>query len=223
MGKKIKLKPTKGKRNAQVSEPGQSGQLKIGTAIELEHSKSLGKFLKPGVRIIEVAKAIASDHLREDKNYYKNREKIETGLSDKTTLVVNKAQSPYLENGKTRFNIRNKPGVYLIYKSRSLVYVGFSASDVYKALYRHLQEWNDPNQQRITYKNLKNITVRVVYTKTGTKARQLEEALILKHKPPHNINRYDGFIMDEKNKEALNEFNAAPKDEIYQYAGDLPF
>lgn len=198
-------------------------ELKKGTAIELEHSKSLAKFLKPGVRIVNVAKAIASDHLREDKNYYKKLSLIEPGLKDGTGLVVQKALPPYLENGKTRFNIRNKPGVYLIYKSRSLVYVGFSASDVYKALYRHLQEWNDPNQQRVTYAKLKNITVRVVYTKSGAKARQLEEALILKHKPPHNINRYDGFIMDEANKKALDEFNAAPKEGIYTYAGDLPF
>lgn len=198
-------------------------ELKKGTAIELEHSKSLAKFLKKGVRISEVAKAIASDHLQEDKNYYKKLALIEPGLKDKPGLIVQKALTPYLENGKTRFNIRNKPGVYLIYKSRSLVYVGFSASDVYKALYRHLQEWNDPTQQRITYKDLKKITVRVVYTKTGSKARQLEEALILKHKPPHNINRYDGFIMDEANKKALQEFTDAPKEGIYNYAGDLPF
>lgn len=146
-----------------------------------------------------------------------------TQLGESPTLVVQKALPPYLENGKTRFNIRNRPGVYLIYKSNKLMYVGFSRTDVYKALYRHLQEWNDSTQQRITYKQLKNITVRVVYTRTGIKARQLEEALILKHKPPHNINRYDGFIMDEKNKEALKEFNEADKSEIYQYEGDLPF
>lgn len=198
-------------------------ELKKGTAIELEHSKSLSRYLKPGTKIKDVAKAIASDHLKEDKNYYKKLAKVEKGLSDKSTLVVQKALPPYLENGKTRFNIRNKPGVYLIYKNRSLVYVGFSASDVYKALYRHLQTWNDPNQQRVTYAKLKGITVRVVYTRTSTKARQLEEALILKHKPADNINRYDGFIMDEGNKKALDEFNAAPKEGIYNYAGDLPF
>lgn len=199
--------------------------LKKGTKIELEHSKSLKKYLKPGVKLKDVARDIAKDHLKESPQYYKKLALIETGLKDenKINLVVNKALPPYNNKGKTTFNIRNKPGVYLIYKNSELLYVGFSASDVYKALYRHLQEWNDPKQQRVTYKQIKGIKVRVVYTRTGAKARSLEEALILKHKPPHNINKYDGFIMDNQNKDVLKEFTESPKDSIYMEPGDLPF
>lgn len=146
------------------------------------------------------------------------------GMSEgKPSLVVQKALSPYLENGKTRFSIRNVPGVYLIYKNKELVYIGFSASDVYKALYRHLQSWKDKHQQRITFKSEKGITVRMVYTTSGAKARQLEGALIIKHKPPLNINKYDGFITDEKEKQLLKEFESAPKEGIYIFEGDLPF
>lgn len=198
-------------------------QLKKGTLIELEHSKSLKKFLKPGVKMKDVAKAIATDHLKEDENYY-NLAILKPGLKDnKPSLVVQKALSPYLDNGKTRFSIRNVPGVYLIYKNKELVYVGFSASDVYKALYRHLQSWTDKHQQRITFKSEKGITVRMVYTSSGAKAKQLEGALIIKHKPPLNINKYDGFITDEKEKQLLKEFESAPKEGIYQFEGDLPF
>lgn len=184
-------------------------ELKKGIRIEREHFKSLKPFLKPGVKFAQVSKAIAKDHIKEDPKYYAKLKRA--GLKDpnKTGLVVQKAQSPYLDNGKTRFNLRNTPGVYLVYENSKLVYVGFSASDVYKAMYRHFQKWTDKNQQRITFKDLKNITVRMVYTKTGSKARKLEGALILKHKPPLNINQYDGFITDESEKKVLKEFETA--------------
>lgn len=198
-------------------------ELEKGTRIELEHSKSLSKFLKRGVNINAVAKAIARDHLKEDSQYYKKLGIVE-GLKDtKQNLVVQKALPPYNEKGKTTFNLRNQSGVYLIYKNNTLQYVGFSRTDVYKALYRHLQRWNDPTQQRIVFNDLKGITVRMVYTKSGAMAQRLEGALIIKHKPPLNINRYDGFILDEKEKNTLEEFNEAPKEGIYQYKGDLPF
>ena len=138
-------------------------------------------------------------------------------------LVVQKALPPYNDKGKTTFNLRNQSGVYLIYKANVLQYVGFSRTDVYKALYRHLQKWNDPAQQRIVFKDLKGITVRMVYCKSGAMAQRLEGALILKHKPPLNINQYDGYVIDEKEKQTLEEFNEAPKEGIYNYKGDLPF
>lgn len=199
-------------------------QLEKGTLIELEHSKSLKKFLKPGVSMKAVAKAIATDHLKEDKNYYKKLSLIEPGLKEKNPgFVVQKAQTPYLDNGKTRFNIRNVPGVYLIYKNSELVYVGFSASDVYKALYRHLQSWNDKHQQRITFKSEKGITVRMIYTNSGAKARKLEGALIIKHKPPLNINKYDGFITDESEKKLLKDLEEAKIHSVLNSEEDLPF
>lgn len=137
-------------------------------------------------------------------------------------FAIDKKRPPYNDSGKTNFNIRNKPGVYLIYKGADIVYIGFSASDVYKALYRHFQKWKDKRQQRIVFDNLKGITVRVVYCKNGSKARSLEGALIIKHRPELNINKYEGFITDEKEKALLKELdNTHPG--IYIYKGDLPF
>ena len=110
-------------------------------------------------------------------------------------------KTPYDADGKTNFPARNAPGVYLIYKeganafgkeARELRYVGYSKSDVYKALYRHFQTWNDrlidlgKRNERITYKFRSNYKVRVIYTRTGAQAMELETALILKYEPRDN-------------------------------------
>ena len=77
------------------------------------------------------------------------------------------------------------PGVYIIRKGERSVYVGYSASNVYKTMYRHFQTWNDPTQRRVTYKQLSDVTCRVIFT-TPKRAAVLEEALILKLKPRDN-------------------------------------
>ena len=54
---------------------------------------------------------------------------------------------------KTTFpNLRGKSGVYIVKnKAGQIVYVGHSASDLYKTMYRHFQSWHDPKQIRVTY------------------------------------------------------------------------
>lgn len=151
-----------------------------------------------------------------------------SGLSEtRTPFVVHKASAPYNKEGKTTFNIRNKPGVYLIYKKtasgrQALKYVGFSRSDVYKALYRHLQEWKDPSQTRITFKQYNNLLVKVIYCRSGEIAKKLEGALILKYKPIRNINKYKDFITDETDRALLKKLGQI-KPGIYELEGDLPF
>ena len=145
----------------------------------------------------------------------------------RTPFVVHKTKPPYDSKGKTTFNIRGKPGVYIIYKKtasgrEALKYVGFSRTDVYKALYRHLQNWDDPKQQRITFKNLAGIVVKVIYCKNSQTAKKLEGALILKYKPIRNINKYSDFIIDESEKELLKQLGQI-KPGIYEYKEDLPF
>ena len=103
----------------------------------------------------------------------------------KPTLQAEKIKPPYLPNGKTAFKKRNSAGVYLIYKHSELKYVGYSGSDVYKAMYRHFQEWND-KQIRIVY-NPKEVKVRVIYCNSKTTAANLEKALIIKRKPKIHI------------------------------------
>ena len=57
-------------------------------------------------------------------------------------------------------------------------------------MYRHFQSWEDKNQSRVTYKNLKDIKVRVIYTNTPKQAYDLEKACIIKLKPKDNIQQY---------------------------------
>lgn len=126
-----------------------------------------------------------------------------------------KALPPYQPDGSTTFPLRNRPGVYLIYRtssdvlgeSKQLRYVGFSASDVYKALYRHFQEWNDRQadaglrEARTVFKVRGTVKVRVVYTRTAAQARELEKALIIKHRPPDNPDKLELYELTDHGKD----------------------
>lgn len=105
------------------------------------------------------------------------------------------------------------PGVYIIKNlENKIVYIGFSATDVKKTMYRHFQKWNDPTQRRTVYSNLTGIKCRVVFT-TAKKAPILEEALILKYKPRDNAQKLEMYTSAQyKNIEA--EYWEAP---------DVPF
>lgn len=103
---------------------------------------------------------------------------------------------PYTREGRTSFPARNQPGAYLIHDQRGhIVYVGMGAEDVYKALYRHFQTWNDKTRERVTFP--RSFTVRVVYTKTPAWARKLERALILKHRPSGNPNKLEQYELTD--------------------------
>lgn len=128
-----------------------------------------------------------------------------------------KLKPPYNDDGSTAFPARNVPGVYLIYKERpgllnterELRYVGYSAKDVYKALYRHFQEWNDRQAalgqrgERTTYKLLAGIKVRVVYCENGKQARELERALIIHHRPKDNPDKLELYELTEEGRELV--------------------
>jgi hypothetical protein len=140
---------------------------------------------------------------------------------------------PYTAEGKTTFPARNVPGVYLIYKvqsgllseERKLQYVGYGRKDVYKAMYRHFQEWNDRQAEaglrgeRITYKLRGTIRVRVIYCSTPARAAELERALIIKHRPPHNPDKLELYELTEhgaeltalpQSAEYITDLEAAP-------------
>ncbi len=139
-------------------------------------------------------------------------------------LYKQKLAPPYNSKGKTTFNVRNSPGVYMIYKNSDLRYVGFSAKDVYKALYRHFQSWEDKRQVRVTYERLAGIKVRVIYCNNSINADRLEKALIIKYKPSDNPNQYWlDYQADEKEKQILSDYIDEPQSDIIQYKKDLPF
>jgi hypothetical protein len=71
-----------------------------------------------------------------------------------------------------------------------MLYIGSSATDVYKTCYRHLQTWSSW-QRVVTYvSHLENVLLRIVYC-TPKQALALEKKLIWKHSPKDNIYQYE--------------------------------
>jgi excinuclease UvrABC nuclease subunit len=128
-------------------------------------------------------------------------------------ITRTKARPPYNEKGNTNFPKRGVPGVYLIYKAGKLRYVGFSATNVYKTMYRHFQEWNDNRQVRVTYKVLKEILVRVIYC-SPTNAAKIERALIVKYKPQDNPDKLTNYILTPGEQSLVDKVTTAPIDDV---------
>ena len=133
---------------------------------------------------------------------------------------------PYSEKGKTNFRAsQNRSGVYLIKENGILVYVGFSAKNLYKTMYRHFQRWSHKTQDVITYvdKMTKNkYLVRIIYC-TPKQAQYLEKALIKKHRPRDNYMQYEIMLDNYTPKE--NKYMEEVVD-IYENVNvsyDLPF
>jgi hypothetical protein len=84
-------------------------------------------------------------------------------------------------------------GVYLIRSKRSkeVVYVGHSKSSVYKTLFRHFQDWDDPTQYRATYPKRK-YEVALISTKKH-RVEKLERFLIARMKPRDAKIEYEDF------------------------------
>jgi len=102
---------------------------------------------------------------------------------------------------------KKRSGVYIIKEDGVIVYVGYSATDLYTTMYRHFQEWNDKRGARVTYFNLLNkrvYKVRLVYC-TPLQAARLEKALIIKYYPRDNKEKYDSLVMDHSIYETYDE------------------
>lgn len=126
---------------------------------------------------------------------------------------------PYTPSGRTTFPQTATPGVYLIQKAGEIRYVGYSAKDLYKTLYRHFQEWNDPRGERVVYKQLHDVRVRVLYTRTGAQARELERALILHHKPKDNTEKHRGYRLTDEGHSLVK----AAEDTSFYSPDEAPF
>lgn len=119
--------------------------------------------------------------------------------------------SPPYRNGRTLFPDRKQPGVYLIRIGGELRYVGHSKTDVYKTLYRHFQTWNDSSRdrERVTYTAAQDPRVRVIYTGTAKRAVELERALILKHQPRDNPDKFAAWELDANDHALMKEADNA--------------
>ena len=117
--------------------------------------------------------------------------------------------SVYSSDGKTNIaHLQNKSGVYLIYNGSQLRYIGMSGSNLYKTITRHFQSWTD-HQERVTYPQSTNYKVRIV-TCTPAQAAKLERALIVKHKPVDNPNKYEQYILKLDDKNIIEQYEEAP-------------
>jgi len=109
-------------------------------------------------------------------------------------------------------------GVYIIRKGINIIYIGFSANDVKKTMYRHFQTWTDKRHpdnkrgflyDRVTYKDrLNGITCRVIFCTNSKQAAALEQILILKYLPRDNSSKIDLFSQDYK-RSVIKSFNEA--------------
>lgn len=117
--------------------------------------------------------------------------------------------TPYERSGKTTFRKTvNRSGVYLIKENGILVYVGMSAKNLYKTLYRHFEKWNHGSQQVTTYAgrlSRNRYTVRVVSC-TAAQAARLERALIVRHNPRDNENKYAQYSLTLTDEKALTNY-----------------
>lgn len=120
---------------------------------------------------------------------------------------------PYDKNGRSNLGFANKQsGVYLIYKNGKLVYVGYSAVNLYKTCTRHFQKWTSSYQRVVTYHDKlsrNDFKVRVILC-SASRADKLEKALIVRYKPKDNPDKLPGYQLSAYEERALAAFNVAP-------------
>ena len=127
-------------------------------------------------------------------------------------MIRTRLVEPYTADGRAVFPARQRAGVYLIFRGGVLRYVGYSGSDLYKALYRHFQTWNDRSRDRprAVYPKGGGSKVRVIYTNGPRQAARLEQALILRFRPPDNPDKLLSFDLGENDRSALSDAASAP-------------
>lgn len=126
------------------------------------------------------------------------------------SLTKNKKITVYESPGVTNLKpFQNKSGVYLIYfkDETQPIYIGESGYNLYKTITRHFQSWTD-GQTRVTYPQTSNYKVRIV-TCSPSQAKKLERALIVKHNPRDNPNKYENYILNQADKNIVQEFREA--------------
>ena len=102
---------------------------------------------------------------------------------------------PYATNGSSNLRkFNNRSGVYIIKEENSgeLLYIGYSATNIYKTAIRHFQSWEDRTQVRTTFpKN--GYSIRIILC-TPDRAAILEAALIKKYSPADNPLKLKGKL-----------------------------
>ncbi|MCX6252270.1 MAG: GIY-YIG nuclease family protein [Bacteroidetes bacterium] len=111
--------------------------------------------------------------------------------------------------GRTTFpDTRKRSGIYIIKENDKIVYVGSSRTNLYRTLYRHFEHWKHRTQEVVTYVNKMNrqrYTVRIVLC-TAVQAIRLERALVIRHKPRDNENKFKQYTLDVIDKRTLKTY-----------------
>jgi excinuclease UvrABC nuclease subunit len=125
-------------------------------------------------------------------------------LTTRTTFLAPYKLTP---SGRNVLNINalshNTPqaGVYFIKenKSNTIVYVGYSVSNLYKTITRHFQSWTDIQRAiktRFTYPKY-GYSVKIIFT-TPKEAALLEKYFILKLQPRDNTIKYENYLFPDE-------------------------
>jgi uncharacterized membrane protein len=138
----------------------------------------------------------------------------ENGETEKIKVHFSKWFDPYKSLNKTNFpKISNKHGVYFIRKKTTaeIVYIGFSRSNLYKALYRHFQWYNDSGsrdgrQRRTYYDNPTKYEVMICVCAQKHAAR-LEKHYIFEYRPKDCEFKYDYYFENLNPQSNLKEPN----------------
>lgn len=125
-------------------------------------------------------------------------------LTTRTTFLAPYKLDP---SGRNVLNINalshnvQQSGIYFIKenKSNTIVYVGFSVSNLYKTITRHFQTWTDIQRAvktRFTYPKY-GYSVKIIFT-TPKEAALLEKYFILKLKPRDNTIKYENYLFPDE-------------------------
>lgn len=116
-----------------------------------------------------------------------------------------------------------KCGVYQIFISGKLRYIGYSGTQLEKTILRHFQSWPDATQVRVSYSKREraNATVRITLCRTPTQAQRLEAALIIKCKPVDNPEKLKR-LMTKQEEIFCNTWDGLPP-HTYTEMEEAPF
>ena len=140
-------------------------------------------------------------------------------------LIKTRFFKPYEKSGKTNLIFaQGRAGVYIIKKGEDIRYIGYSGSNVYKTAIRHFEQWNDKTQVRTIYKNLAEITIRIVLTTPG-RAAKLERALIVKYQPKDNPDKLKGYVATPAENDIFRIYQEANAEYLKNFKDEdfLPF
>jgi excinuclease UvrABC nuclease subunit len=106
-------------------------------------------------------------------------------------------QLPYINNKTTKRFSYKKPGIYLIRNkiTKVITYIGMSKSNVYKALYRHFENWKDEHY-RVVYLDWHNFEIWVILCDYSELAINTERRLIKRFKPADNREFYEDWVQN---------------------------